>query len=185
MRFNDEGHINNVLRHGKYPKIHDDIFHISKYVLADNVMDFGCSTGLLALRLSTRFENVVGVDASFVAVSKAIEKENVSYRGLKITEDTIDELKLMLVQNKITGLFARRIIPEIWETGGQELVNSLVDAFYNSGVEYIAVEGRKPVKNPKNVLHNVDKEIEVFKGKYRVVAVHKNCRVLRKIRGNN
>ena len=179
MRFDDDKYIQDVINYNKYPKIHDDIFYLSKYVDAENVLDLGCCTGLLSHRLSSVYKNVVGVEANNRFIQKTIKKDNIKYINLKICKDNLCNFENILTENNIEAVYARRVIPELHETGGIELVNNICDIFYKHKVKYIILEGRKPTKNAKNPLNILDKELQCFSKYYTEDNRYKNCCILK------
>ena len=181
MRFDDLDYCVSLISEGKYPKIHDDIFLMTKYVKASTVIDLGCCHGLLSHRLGTVYNKVIGVESSDKYLRNAIKRSNVEYKMMKIEMSTLDEMRRIIIQNGVQAVFARRVIPEIWETGGDALCEKFAQTLYDSGVQYIVLEGRKATKNPRNKLHNADKECAVFLGKYRTTEQYKDCRVLERI----
>ena len=181
MRFDDLDYCVDLIERNQYPKIHDDIFLMCQGVKADTVLDLGCCHGLLSCRLATIFDKVIGLEPSDKYIRNAIPRDNVDYVRLGITMKTLGELKDVIAKNKVNLIVARRVIPEIWETGGFELVNGFVDTVHEADVKYIALEGRKPTKKPRNPLYNADRECEVMQGKYIVEDKYKNCRLLRRL----
>lgn len=98
---------------------------------------------------------------------------------------TPDQVKAFRLADILAGcgikcVFARRVLPEIYETGGADLVSRLVSLLHDGGVEYVVLEGRKPSRNAVNPLCGVDQEIAAVKGKYSVVRRFRNCCVLRR-----
>lgn len=179
MRFDDDKYIQDVINYNKYPKIHDDIFYLSKYVDAENVLDLGCCTGLLSHRLSNIYNNVVGVEANKSFLNKAIAKDNVKYINLKINSSNLNRLREIMLLNNIDAVFARRVFPELHDTGGAELLDAVCDMFYRCNIKYVAIEGRKPTRNAKNPLNTLDKEIQCFSKYYTKYKEYKNCCILK------
>jgi SAM-dependent methyltransferase len=178
-RFSDDKHIKNLLEYGTYPKIHDDIFYLSKFIEADNVLDLGCCTGLLSNRLANIYENVIGIEANKSFLNKAIKKDNIFYFNIKINNSTLDKVKDIIHKYNIDTIFARRVFPELYTTGGTELLNNLSTLFFTSRINYIVLEGRKPVKNATNPYNTLDREIEIFKKHYTEYIRYKNCSILK------
>lgn len=179
MRFNDDKYVYDVLNYNKYPKIHDDIFYLSNFIDVDNVLDIGCCTGLLSHRLSNIYKNVIGVEANKTFIDKAINKDNVKYINLKINNKNLSKLEDILISNNIEAVFARRVFPEIYDTGGIDLLNNICDMFYKCNLKYIVIEGRKPTKNAKNPLNILDKEMQIFSKYYIEYKRNKNCCILK------
>lgn len=180
MRFDDDGYLKQYYECGTYPRIHDDIFELSKFMPVENVIDLGCCTGLLSKRLSEKYKLVVGIEISKKYLQKAIKANNIKYLNFGIQEETLVDLNETIRHYDIRGIFARRIIPEIYETGGFKLVNDFVDTIFKAGIEYIALEGRKSNKNAVNPLYSIDKEGDIFNRKYICIHRYKNCELLKR-----
>lgn len=180
MRFDDDKYIEDVKLYNKYPKIHNDIFYLSNYIQANNVLDIGCCTGLLSHRLANVYNYVIGIEANKKFIEKAIPKDNVNYINLKINSDNLNKLKDIILNNNIEVIFARRVFPELYDTGGIELLDSLCDIFNNCNIQYIVIEGRKPVRNAKNPLNTLDEEIKHFSKFYVQHKKYKNCCILKR-----
>lgn len=180
MRFDDDEYLNIFYTTGKYPKIHDDIFSMHKVVECKNVIDLGCCTGLLSHRLSTVYNSVIGIEPSEKYLKKAVKSAKIKYKNMSINDETIDTLKDIILDNKIDGIYCRRVVPEIYETGGMELVKKFIEVLYNNGVEFVVLEGRKSNRNAINPLKSIVEENKVFNGYYETVASYRNCRVLRR-----
>lgn len=178
MRFDSDKHLERYYGLGVYPKIHDDIYYLDRYVRDLNVLDVGCCYGLLSARLADTHKVVVGVEPSARYLSKAIRRDNIHYMRMAITEDTLPELSKILREYNIQAAYMRRVIPEIWETGGYALVNGFIGTLAVNNVQRIVVEGRKTTRNHINPLYKVEKEIEACGKYYGVIARFRNCAVL-------
>ena len=181
MRYDDLDYCVGLINKGQYPKIHDDIFTLARFIDATTVIDLGCCHGLLSHRLGTVYNRVIGIEASTKYLENVIPRDNVIYVQLRIDTDTLPNLKRIIIENGVGAIFARRVVPEIWETGGDALCAEFAKTLYESGIRQIALEGRKPTKNPRNRLHSADKECEVFAGMYRVAERYKGCRLLERM----
>ena len=178
MRYDDIEYCIELIKKKRYPKIHDDIFSLAKRINASCVVDLGCCHGLLSCRLADAFTHVIGIEPSETYLKNTVKKANVEYVHMKIEMDALDELRKVLTQKNVEAVFARRVIPEIWETGGMALCEALAKTFYSCGVKYVALEGRKKCKHPVNLLYNADRECEVFDKMYHVEYAYRNCRLL-------
>lgn len=178
MRFDSDEYLERYYRLGEYPRIHDDIYCLDGYVRGLNVLDIGCCYGLLSARLADTHGVVVGIEPNAKYLSKAIRRDNIHYVRLAVTEDTLPELAKILRKYDIQAAYMRRVIPEIWETGGYALVNGLIGTLAINNVGRIVIEGRKTTRNHVNPLYKVDKEIEVCGKYYGEIARLKNCAVL-------
>lgn len=179
MKFDDDNYVSEFLRNGTYPKIHDDIFYLASQVRGHNVLDLGCCKGLLSKRLSAINPLVVGIDASKAYIDKAVKGDNIKYVNTKVTEDTLPAIKGIIQEHGITVLVARRVIPELCETGGMQLCTKFAKLLQECGVEHIVLEGRKKCANPTNPLSSIDMELKVFEPYYNVIKAHKDCRLLK------
>ncbi len=179
MRFDDNSYIEAFLQRGEYPKIHDDIFHISRHLQDESVLDLGSCTGLLSKRLSMRNESVVGIEANPSSYSKSIPGENITYYNLKVEDQTLPLVKQIIIKHGIQTVYARRVFPELYNTGGVELVKKISALFAECGIRHIVIEGR--IKTPKatNLLSNVDAECAVLSTHYQRIKTYKNCRILK------
>lgn len=182
MRFDDDAYLMRYYDSGEFPRIHDDIFMLAKGMRCKRVIDLGSCTGLLSARLATVFERVYGIEGNDKYISKRIVKDNITYKKMYVTPETLPELARLIKSNGITGVVARRVIPEIQETGGVKLCRDLARCLHDAGIEQIALEGRKSNRNAVNPLYSIDKEIEVFSGFYGLEERRKNCAMLRRIK---
>ena len=180
MRYNDIGYVEQYKSSGKYPKIYDDIFDISSDLQNENIIDLGCCFGLLGHKLKDRNNLVIGIEGNKNLISKAIEKDGVKYINLKINLENIDKIGAIIRENEIKTVYARRIIPELYDEGGIQLLNSLVLCFYENFVEHIVLEGRKRTSRHTSVLHSIELECDIFKSFYDVVKIYKECRILQR-----
>lgn len=181
MRFNDDKYLIEYYKYNQYPKIHDDIYNLSKKIdRNNNVIDLGCCYGLLSNRLSEYFNKVIGIDSNISYLEKAIKNKNITYFNLKITSNNLFELENIIRKEKITCLIARRIIPELYETEGFELLYIFSKLLYNNNIKYIVLEGRKYNKRAVNPLSNIDKEIIIFNKYYNLEKRYKDCALLRR-----
>lgn len=178
MRFDDDKYVDNFMNYGEYPKIHDDIYYLDKYVKGLPVLDIGCCKGLLSVRLAQSHDVVVGIESNSSYFNKAIHHDNVKYYHIKIDLDTLTDVAGVIKEHGIKCVFARRVFPEIYETGGLELVHTLSNVLHENGVEYIVLEGRKPSKNAKNKLYSIEREIAALDNRYDCVKRYKNCALL-------
>lgn len=179
MRFNDDKYVEDYLKHGKYPKIHDNIFSLDRFIPRCNVLDLGCCTGLLSLRLADAHPFVVGVEPSTTYISKAPTRGNVRYVIMGISDKTLSTFGDILSDNRIEAVFARRVLSEIAKSGGVELVTSLAETMRGAGVKFLAMEGRKPVRNAVNIMPTVDHEILAVYSQYKVIVRSGDCALLR------
>ena len=180
MRFNDDDYLKAFAERGEYPKIHDDIYCLDRYVKGLPVLDLGCCTGLLTRRLVRTHDVIVGVECNEHYLEKAIRHDKIEYINMRVDFDTLPALADIIKQRGIKCIYARRVFPEIYETGCSKLVTELIDLLHDCEVEYLVIEGRKSNKNAVNPLYNVEQEINALKGKYAVIKRYKNCAVMQR-----
>lgn len=166
---------------GEFPHIHDDIFAISSGLMGENVIDLGCCTGLLAIRLASRNNLVIGIDSNAESIDKCIDKSNVKYRHLCVSLATLSDFLELVDKYHISTIYARRVIPELFETGGMELVDAFIKACHEHGVNRFVLEGRKDRKGSKNPLSCVQKEVDAMRGLYSVEKTYKQCRIMKRV----
>lgn len=179
MKFDDDNYVSEFYRNGNFPKIHDDIFFLASHVRGRNVLDLGCCKGLLSKRLSSINTFVVGIDASKSYLDKAVKGDNIKYVNTKVTEETLPAIAGLIKEYGITVLVARRVIPELCETGGMALCTKFAKLLAEYGVEYVVLEGRKKCANPTNPLSSIEMELKVFEPYFNVIETHKDCRLLK------
>lgn len=181
MRFDDDKHLIEYYKYKQYPKIHDDIYNVSRKINPNNnVIDLGCCFGLLSDRLASHFNKVIGIESNYSYLERAIKNPKISYFNLKVTDESIADFENLIKREYIKVLVARRVIPELYETGGFELLYLFIKMLYNNKIEYIVLEGRKPTKLATNPLSNIDKEASIFNKYYKLEYKYKNCALLRR-----
>lgn len=177
MRFNDDAYLQEFKQSGKFPKIHDDIYFTIVKNIKDKditVLDLGSCTGLLTVRLSKYFNEVIGVEASKVDMNKSIIKQNTTYLNTDINDISI---QMIIDVYKPKLIVCRRVLPEISNNNEQEFCK-FVDTITENKIEYLAIEGRQLSKNSVHFLSSIDKEISFFY-KYRVIDKFKNVAILK------
>ena len=129
-----------------------------------------------------RIKNKGNITFENVSFSYSGNKEKLSLLdvNLKINSDNLNKLKDIILNNNIEVIFARRVFPELYGTGGIELIDSLCDMFNNCNIQYIVIEGRRPVRNAKNPLNTLDEEIKHFSKFYVQHKKYKNCCILKR-----
>lgn len=178
LRYNSDEHIINFKKTGQYPKIHDDIIKLGSEVPSKVVMDLGCSIGLLSHRLSNTNDLVLAIEPSREALAKTIPKENIRYYNFKIQQNTLKDIALLIRKYNVDTIYARRVISEIYTTGGYSLVYALSDVFYKANIKHIILEGRVESSRSVHKIKNTDKEIELFSKNFKVYKRYKNCAIL-------
>ena len=179
MGFADDQFVEEYKRYHKYPKIHDDIYSMHKYVDCKNIMDLGCCTGLLTTHLAETYPKVIGIEPNKNYLKKAPQPDNVTYYNFPITPKTLGLLDKVIKQHNIDTIFGRRVMPEIYNYGGDKLINSLNTLFYRNNIQHLILEGRIESKNSTHNLSNIKKEITYFTN-YEPIKTQKNCVILKR-----
>ena len=107
MRFDDDSYIEAFYQRGEYPKIHNDIFHISH---------------------NLRDEIVLDLDGR-----------------------PLPRVKEILILHGVQTVYARRVFPELYDTGGLALVKKVCALFAEVGIQHIVIEGRQKTPNATNL----------------------------------
>lgn len=162
---------------GNYPKIHDDIFHLACLTPAKNVLDLGCCYGLLSDRLSKHFSKVVGVEGNKHYCERAIYDNIIN---LRIQESSLEQLKTIITDNNVDMVIGRRVLPELYDTGGESLLMKLSNLFYDCNVKYLVIEGRIESKKSVNRLKSIDEEIKIMSDYYSLEERYKRCARLKR-----
>lgn len=181
MRFDDDKYVKDFVAYGIFPKIHDNIIDTVSMVSCDVAIDLGSCTGLLSARLiENGYKRVIGIEGNPAYLKKAVKHSGVTYSNFYITEENLGKLETLLDTHKVEMIVARRVFPEICDTGGLDLVKRLAVIFDKHKVKFITIEGRIDSKNAVNKLHNIDSEVKMFNGYYDEYVAHKNCRILKR-----
>lgn len=180
-RFDDKARMEAYKKDGTFPAIHDNIIRLVMEHTADDkhCLDLGCCVGFLAKRLVQQCskDSVLGVEGNQSYSQVAIPDDRIRYVNLYVTDKTIEAIAARCQESNVTLCVARRVFPEIAEQG-VDVVRRLGEVLHGAGIQRIALEGRVVVPNPKNPLWKADLECEALSGHYRVIANHKNCRLL-------
>lgn len=174
--YSDLKYINDYKSYGKYPKIHDDISYLVCDTKGNNVIDIGCCYGLLSDRLSKKF-NVIGIEQNTYYCENAIYKNVIN---MSITKDTLDKLKNILIDNEIDIVVCRRVVPELYDCGGNGLIKDIEKLFYQCNVKYIILEGRIVSERSVHKLKSINEEIEILSDYYLLDKKYKRCARLKR-----
>lgn len=175
-RFADQKYIDEYKEKGIFPKIHDDIFNlVSGTAMRDVTMDLGSCTGLLSVRLAGVMPAVIGLEGNRNYVKRSVEHDRVKIENLYVTAENLAAIEKIIKDNKVRIVVARRVLPEIAETGGIQLVKDMAKMFHAAHVEEIFIEGRKASKNATNPLSDMMKEAKALSEYYQPLMKHKNC----------
>jgi hypothetical protein len=181
-RYDSQEHLDNFIKTGTYPKIHDDICILISNCADEQepFIDIGCSIGLLSHRLVTKvkFSESDSLDMNKVSLDKAVKHKNIHYHYMPINLNSLDLLGDLIYSRGSTLAVCRRVLPEIWEYGGDELITKFVETLYKNGINKIALEGRKQVKNPTNKLYNIEKEVNACSEYYKLFKSYKECALI-------
>lgn len=183
MKYDDKQHIYNYLERNSFPRIHDNIFSLNKFIDPTNVLDIGSSIGLLSLRLGQYHNNVLGIEHNIKTSiqAKKLATANVKFEQFAINKRNMFDFENLIKRNLIKVVFARRVLPEIYDVGGLDLLQELIQTLYECDVHTIVIEGRQRRKNAKHPLNTVEKETALFEGYYKLKHEYKECVLLEKI----
>lgn len=176
--FHDDAHVDNYLKTGRFPKIHDAIFGVIREYAPfhKTAVDLGACYGLISNRLiqEIKVDQVIAVEGNKTYLNKFVSNNRIKVVQDYISGDTAGAIGETIKEAGATLLVARRVFPEI----GPEWAALAREAFYSAGIETIVLEGRKPTSKATNPLHNADKECGVLAPRFRVIAARGDVRVL-------
>jgi len=116
----------------------------------------------------TDAEKVIGLEPSQSSLNKAVRHEKIDYIQIAVKKDTLREVKDILIHYRPKVLLARRVFPEIAEQG-VGIVTEFARLCYESELDYIILEGRKPTKKAKNPLNTAELEVQALNEYYKPV----------------
>ena len=170
--FADEKYIQAFKDKHEFPKIHDNIFKLlSKVIPPGNIMDLGSCTGLLAQRIAEAGYKVIAVERDLNYINRAVFPTI----HLNISKNNLEQLKKIIEVNQIKTVVARRVIPELYDSLGDDicqLVNIL------SECKMVILEGRILSKKSVHKFKSIEDEIKLFEQYFDVCERKKNCAVL-------
>lgn len=175
MSFHDQSYVDAYLQRHEFPAIHDEIFALDKFVIFDTVMDLGCCTGLLAARLAETHTNVVAIEPNKNYLKNAVQLPNIHYYNMGVSDKTLDQIAAIIRKHNVKAIFARRVLPEIYDTGGESLVRSLIKTCHDNGVLTFVVEGRVETSRSAHALKGIDDEINIVGEYYQPIMTNHNC----------
>lgn len=176
-RYDDDSYILDYRNFGIYPKIHDDIF----FLFSENVprgtfvLDIGGSIGMLSTRLQDAGYNAVMIEPTKAADKCPSDKVFCYYTMIKAA--TLPVVDFILKNHKIEYVIARRVISELFLTGGSDLILELEKLFIKNGVKAIILEGRLPTSRATCPIPNTAAEVALFNN-YKLTNTHKRCAML-------
>lgn len=178
MKYDSLEYIDNLKNKGQYPRIHNDIFKLHELVKVDNVLDVGCCYGLLTHRLSNVYKECVGIEQNSNYAKLFLFKDNIHYYNFKINKESIMLFNSIIKKHNIEAVYCRRVIPELYDTGGFELLHYFKQVLIQNNVKYLVIEGRIKFKKAKHKFKTCYDEFAFFEDKYDVIATLNNCGVL-------
>jgi hypothetical protein len=169
MRYNDQHYIDEFLATGKLPDIHKDFRSVIENFASEPepALDLGCSIGMIMIALSQARQGapVIGIEpnqkdwgkCSHVLSQMPKRDQEFHLYHYEIGYDW-ETLRNILDQHKPTLVTARRVLPEISETGLHN-INKLAGLLCLKGVKKLIIEGRIPTTNPSSKLPTLVKEL--------------------------
>lgn len=178
MRYDDMAYVAAYNERGEYPKIHDDIFSLDEGLPRGVVADIGACHGLLAARLvNAGHTKCLAFEMNPRYLAEAIRDKRIEYHGYPVSYTTLGFFAGELKDAGVSIVFARRVIPEIWDRGGEKLVRGFAGAMFAAGVKYLVVEGRLPTARAVNGMNTIEREIAALNG-FKEIKRFKNCALL-------
>lgn len=162
MRFDDPQHIETFQRRGAFPRIHDAIAgFVIGFSRGTRFLDLCCCYGLLGERLHRAGFVVIGVDAN----PKVIERGQaagieIPLFPLRVGRDTLGELMDLIDEHDISGIVARRALPELFDRD-PALGGEFFERARGIGVKEVFLEGRAPTRNAVSALATLEAEIHL------------------------
>lgn len=168
MRFDHAGHINAWRKHGLYPSIHRNIREaVVSWSQAPRLLDLCCCYGLIGQWLA-QFAgvHVVGVDGSERVLAAARDAGiSIPLHAIAIKPDTAGEVMALIRDAELTGIIARRALPELF---GDDLAfgRDFFAQARQAGIVEVFTEGRISSPAARNALASIDAEIELLAGSF-------------------
>jgi SAM-dependent methyltransferase len=166
---------------GRFPNIHDALYALIRENLEGRrVLDLCCSTGLLGERIRVGCRAAAcGLDADREALDRGTEA-GISYPRLAVTlgRATLPAVVAWLARRKVDTVVARRCLSELCahDPGFGPV---LAAAFADLGVRELFIQGRQKMSTATHPIPDVDAEIRLVDGPYRVVEKRGECAYLR------
>ena len=182
IRYDNKSYVDAYHAYGIFPKIHDNIYSIIANIVPDGLagIDIGSCTGLISVRLVSQgvMSHCVGFEKNIKYIEMAVKHDGVSYIHMDICKKTIADFNESLRTAQPKVAVCRRVLPELSDVG-LDFVDAFCNVLADNGVEYIAIEGRTPVKNPINKLSSIRHEQAAMSKRYKSVSEYKSCAVMR------
>lgn len=164
MRYNSPEHLDYFKKTGRFPAIHAPLVNFIRcWSEQKRFLDLGCGYGLLGelLMRCIPAEIVIGVDkdANSLADARRAGVTTSCAHYLPVIPENYGKLTEIIMKNRLQVLVARRVFPELFGDDPSALPY-FAALMRNAGITEIFVQGRKPVPNPTNRLHNIDMEIQ-------------------------
>lgn len=189
MKFDDKQHVENFVKNGTYPKIHDNIFSaVVKHAVIDKpIIELGACLGLLSYRMleAKITKTVLAVEPNLKYIKRGLHGKGIIWVNAGVNDLNLGRLINTFDAFEAKTLVARRVFPEIAEKTSVETVTNFARLIAKIGVEVIVLEGRQVTKNHKAALWNADLEAKALEPYYREAHAYGNVRVLHKIKGEN
>lgn len=183
MRYDSEELVKRYKESGQFPEIHNDIFNFILNIMPVNarMLDLGCSTGLLTIRLQRAGFACIGIDGDMQAITKSPAEPIRDFIPAPVIFKEVKQPYIQffewLDQYRCNTLVARRILPELF---GHDLPlgKAFIMLLRHAGINRIFLEGRKAHQQPVNALATVDDEIELLSDCYELKQRAGNCAYL-------
>lgn len=186
--YNSSKYVTAFKAKGLFPSIHDDIARVL-YGLKDeatNVLDLGCSTGLLTQRVAAYVSGFcIGVDCDKKAIETARSlggREGIKYLDIDVsTKAGVKRLTEAIKEYSIDTVVMRRVIPELHDACGDVILGDMFKMFYDAGVKRLVLEGRIETKRAVNTLsnHKLEAIAIIHAAPYEVDTIYRRCEVLK------
>lgn len=167
MRFDSAEHLQAWQERQVYPEIHRKIREsVVNLAVGSRLLDLCCSYGLIGQFLQDAGFTAVGVDRDVAVIERARAADiRIPLYRLEITRETVHQLYEIIENHRITGIVARRALPELFADDlefGREFFAEMRDL----GVRELFLEGRVATRNAVSALASLDAEIKLVAGSY-------------------
>jgi hypothetical protein len=171
-RFNSPEHLETWKTRGRYPAIHDGIADAAASLMrGKQLLDLGCSYGLLGARIAKGAGQgmALGIEADGKVIDAAkTAGVRVFFNQIRITDETLSLVSVLVRDHDIDVVIARRILPELFGDD-LDLGRHFASEMAAAGVKEIFVEGRVVSGRSTNALASIDAEVGMLSGSYREV----------------
>jgi SAM-dependent methyltransferase len=163
MRFDAAEHLAAWQRTRTYPAIHRPICDmVMNFARSERFLDLCCSYGLIGHYLAERGGmTAVGVDRDGAVLDRArAAGVAIPHYPLRITRETTDQVMQLVDQHQLTGIIARRALPELFDRDldfGREFFMQA----RAHGIRELFLEGRVVSPAAVSALPSIEAEIEL------------------------